>query len=662
MRPCKVRRVECPEERIGLFLTLRSLHPSSTSSLPNTVTVTLKDLFSDFVVREIPFGDTKPLSFQSQQPLAQDVHLSDNSRIGCCSSTVPSSLSQEEKTILESKLVTLSLAKEDVALVSNFMMQRLSKEEERRIILSTPALATNKTLRSQVHQTIREVLGKYGIVSSMDDGKFCVMKATKEVLKDHDRRTKASEGCNYLHFTLYKENADSNAAMRHVAKLLGIGQRTLQFCGTKDKRAVTLQRVACRGLDSQRLSSRINNGSGNTISRNSVLRVGDFEKKTSSLSLGQLAGNHFTIVLRVVKMEDDNISTLEQQITDSISNFGFINYYGPQRFGTTQISSSDIGIAIIRHEFRTAVSLILESRVTITPDAQAAVVLFDEGRFEEAFHAMPHFCPVERDILKHLACHKDDFLGALSAISRTLCMLYCHSVQSLAWNFAVSKRLTNLGPNVVVGDLVLRNPGAPTSMEFERGEVENDDLLLAEKEKEEEDTTIGSVNNNHHLPKVVLVTREDVALKRYQLQDVVMPLPGPDEHLVFPSHCSKEVYCELLRGWGCEGLLSSNNAMVKRFLLHGAYRSISVVPWNFSLTMKKFEFPSQPLIETREECGPAAPQHEKMEMIDEPPTALLSGLPGIAWIARFGLPAGSYATCLLREFCTVVRGREIPGT
>lgn len=57
------------------------------------------------------------------------------------------------------------------------------------------------------------------------------------------------------------------------------------------------------------------------------------------LKLGDLKGNHFTIVLRYVDAD-------EQTITDACENvkkFGFINYYGTQRFGTGAISTHSVG-------------------------------------------------------------------------------------------------------------------------------------------------------------------------------------------------------------------------------------------------------------------------------------------------------------------------------
>lgn len=56
------------------------------------------------------------------------------------------------------------------------------------------------------------------------------------------------------------------------------------------------------------------------------------------IGLGQLAGNHFKIVLRNVSSTAENL----QKATDALSSDGFINYFGMQRFGTTNIPTYEV--------------------------------------------------------------------------------------------------------------------------------------------------------------------------------------------------------------------------------------------------------------------------------------------------------------------------------
>ena len=52
---------------------------------------------------------------------------------------------------------------------------------------------------------------------------------------------------DYVHFTLEKRNWETIAAVKSIAKSLGVSSNRFGYAGNKDKRAVTRQRVAVRG-------------------------------------------------------------------------------------------------------------------------------------------------------------------------------------------------------------------------------------------------------------------------------------------------------------------------------------------------------------------------------------------------------------------------------
>lgn len=55
-------------------------------------------------------------------------------------------------------------------------------------------------------------------------------------------------------------------------------------------------------------------------------KLGNFSYQKSPLKLGELQGNHFTVVLRNITGTDDQV----QQAMNSLKEIGFINYYGMQ--------------------------------------------------------------------------------------------------------------------------------------------------------------------------------------------------------------------------------------------------------------------------------------------------------------------------------------------
>jgi len=52
---------------------------------------------------------------------------------------------------------------------------------------------------------------------------------------------------------------------------------------------------------------------------------------------------------------------------ESLANKGFINYFGMQRFGTTVITTSSIGLALLRQDYDLAVDLIMRVRCACWP-------------------------------------------------------------------------------------------------------------------------------------------------------------------------------------------------------------------------------------------------------------------------------------------------------
>jgi tRNA pseudouridine13 synthase len=112
----------------------------------------------------------------------------------------------------------------------------------------------------------------------------------------------------YIHFTMQKSNRETQDCLSHLSRQLGVHIKELSVCGTKDKRAVTVQRV-CLKRGNKNLQSvwRAINGvrNGRRTDKSAVeergergLRVGDMSYEKEYLELGMLKGNEFVITLR----------------------------------------------------------------------------------------------------------------------------------------------------------------------------------------------------------------------------------------------------------------------------------------------------------------------------------------------------------------------------
>ncbi|KTF73384.1 hypothetical protein cypCar_00043396, partial [Cyprinus carpio] len=94
---------------------------------------------------------------------------------------------------------------------------------------------------------------------------------------------------SFCHFVLYKENKDTMDAINVLSKFLRVRPNMFSYMGTKDKRAVTVQEIAVLKISAERLSHL------NKCLMN--LKLGNFSYKKWPLKLGELQGNHFTVVL-----------------------------------------------------------------------------------------------------------------------------------------------------------------------------------------------------------------------------------------------------------------------------------------------------------------------------------------------------------------------------
>ena len=107
---------------------------------------------------------------------------------------------------------------------------------------------------------------------------------------------------------MHKSNRETQDALSHLARGLGCHPKDLTVCGTKDKRAVTVQRVCLkrgnRNLVSVwRTANQVKNGKRSEAEVIEMrgergVKIGDLEYSTKYLDLGMLNGNQFLITLR----------------------------------------------------------------------------------------------------------------------------------------------------------------------------------------------------------------------------------------------------------------------------------------------------------------------------------------------------------------------------
>jgi tRNA pseudouridine13 synthase len=572
------------------------------------------------------------------------------------------------------------------AAVVDLLKQNVPPSDDKNTIphrfVTLPPL-TDKTHRKRVHEWIRQYWSadKLGFADTQDGGVIRIWHPYyAREMPDYNKfenggskkRAKGSDK-KYIELVLYKENMDTGFAISQLQKRAvgppgrdrragrgGRGGRPqnewrVGHAGMKDKRGVTSQFITipastqieqfCRTWNGNGPKTNSSNGGGgNTVDSGvALLRVGGFRYTDSPLVLGALSGNRFDIVLRNVQgSSTDRAQTKREveQAVDSLRQFGFINYFGMQRFGKYH-DTHLTGMAVIRGDYEQAIDIIMEEKPDENERSQGARAAF-QNRFVELTKSssqgdgqadmeqrrkdaerdvakkirpdIGRFAVNEGVILESLVRYPRDYKQAYGSIARTMKMMFMHSVQSYLWNHVASYRISHFGKTVAIGDLVLESNGIDS--EKARG---------------------------HNVPAVRTVTENDISSGKYSLDDVVLPLVG--SRTVLPSNSCADIFHSVLKKHNLSMEMLCNPSQDSRDLnFDGDYRNLICHPSDVDAEILAYRDPKEPLLHTDLmsvhgvgiRCASAAGKDAE-------------SFPLLGVRAGFSLPSSAYATMALRE-------------
>lgn len=550
----------------------------------------------------------------------------------------------------------------------------------------------DRTIRGVIHQAIRRIFNSR-IDSSTDAEGQLILSASLPSFRQprnqpgrggygggsgRDRGPKltwADRGGDYLHFSLFKENKDTMEVISFLSRQLKTNAKAFQFAGTKDRRAVTVQRVSVYRLEADRVAG-----------VNRMLRggqLGDFEYQTHGLELGDLTGNEFVITLRecnfpsigmnysMAEMLSQVNSMISATLTD-LNASGFINYYGLQRFGTFSTRTDTIGVALLQGDFKAACDLIL----AYAPDALAAaedvnggsdratnstaigqddknrafaIHMFQEGKrdLNKILDILPRKFSAESNIIRRLHRQPTDYAGALQMIPRNLKMMYVHAYQSLVWNFAASKRWKVYGGEVVEGDLVLVNEHKDKVEIKAEEEIDIDGEMIVKPDANDRSNTADEM-----FERARPLSAADATSGQYSIFDIVLPQPGFD--VLYPSNAIGDFYKSFMGSKQGGGLDPDNMRRKQRdFSLSGSYRKVMArIGKNYEVQVKAYREDGEQFVETDLEklrkAGGAGHGYQGLPKKEGEEAKEGEG-DKIAVVLKLQLGSSQYATMALRE-------------
>nr|XP_057933667.1 pseudouridylate synthase PUS7L [Doryrhamphus excisus] len=390
----------------------------------------------------------------------------------------------------------------------------------------------NKEHRTAVHHFLNRRFGKLVETKSFGEQERTAISVRLRERGRPKKRTadERREEDVYTAFTLCKENLETLEAISYMAATLGVLPSDFTYAGIKDKRAVTYQSMVVKKVLPQRLMEK------RAEFEKRGMRLSQIRSVAEPLTLGRLQGNHFDLVVRNVRPhavdgahtsaeKQRHIASLVEEALENVKARGFVNYYGPQRFGTGQgVQSDHVGLALLQEDMVTAVRLFFSPEDGDDPPSQAKRHFLQTDNAKESLALMPVSKARERLMLRALNRYGTGPEGCAKAwlsLPHGMRVFYPHAYCSRVWNEAVAHRLATLGHGVRQGDLV-----------WMQGVDNMDD------------------NEESSTAKVHVVTEREEQQGVYSLAQVLLPMPG--NTVKYPENAMGTWYRERLARDGLE--------------------------------------------------------------------------------------------------------------
>jgi tRNA pseudouridine13 synthase len=241
---------------------------------------------------------------------------------------------------------------------------------------------------------------------------------------------KKQTGGPFLICRLTKKNWELQHAVKEIAKRLSISHRRIGWAGTKDRNAVTTQLISLYNVSVEQVAA--------VCLKDITLEP--LGQSNEGLSLGQLLGNRFDIVIRDPDPVD--LAGRVQDVSETAAA-GVPNYFGLQRFGAIRPVTHRVGEWILKGDFEQAVLTYVGMEFPGEPSEIRAVrSAFRLTRDPApALHTLPVQMNFERAMLHHLVERPGDYAGALQVLPPKLLSMFVSAFQSYLFNLALSRRL-----------------------------------------------------------------------------------------------------------------------------------------------------------------------------------------------------------------------------
>jgi tRNA pseudouridine13 synthase len=270
---------------------------------------------------------------------------------------------------------------------------------------------------------------------------------TLEIKEDFSISAFDESDYNNTTFNLIKINRDTFEIVRILSRALKVPIGAIYYSGLKDKVSLSVQQFSIKG---------------NYVDQLKRFKYKDVFVRNISLTkkpvkIGTNWGNNFTITLRNIDREENQLETIEK-ILKCIQDRGFPNYYGLQRFGTFRPNSHIVGRYVLEGKFRDAFEEMVLSTYS-TEDRKSQKIrkkISNSKRYEKIFEKIPYSLNYERILIKSIMEHPQDYERAIKKLPIYLLKILISSFQSYIFNKLITLRV-NKGYSLFqpeIGDVI----------------------------------------------------------------------------------------------------------------------------------------------------------------------------------------------------------------
>ena len=220
------------------------------------------------------------------------------------------------------------------------------------------------------------------------------------------------------------KNWDTHVLVKELSRKLNIGQKSIGFAGTKDKRAITTQHFSVKASREKLSTFNLEN-----------IELEFLHSSIKPIRLGNLVGNKFKI-----KVTSSSNNSHITNIFSELEGF-FPNYFGVQRFGAVRPITHIVGEKIVQGDYEGAVLDYLTLGSPNFAGHEGREYLSETKDFTKSLEKFPPHMLFERQLLGHLSRNKGDYTGAILQLPESLSKMLVHGYQSLIFNKVLDMRI-----------------------------------------------------------------------------------------------------------------------------------------------------------------------------------------------------------------------------